>query len=274
MHYKILSSLALLAFATNIANAQAISPSDGLSGLSSGTVINVNAESSEDHGIKVPSPLSHIDVPNTPSEDFHPKSAEAEKIIGTLKFCSDATEMKARLSCYEDLARHVGVNVPVANNEGEVKPQAKWMTEEDTDGKKYVAMLTSGTVFRKGNDLDNTTPVKFYFRCDDSSLSLYFGVGTSIGKSNVNVEIIPGMNINGGVGTSYPMTPSTSGTSFGLWNDQQARVLGKYFLSAKEDGFTMVAHLNTDDDKDSIIAKFDLSDIETGTQKVREACSL
>mgnify|MGYP001175053797 CR=1 FL=1 len=204
-------------------------------------------------------------IPSPPHVAMAQGGADVQPIVSSLRFCGAIADRDGRLSCYDDVASHNGVEV---NQTDTTKPVSQWVVKENSATEDYIAGLSSGpAISDDGQKMPR--PLIMYFRCHSGTPTLYFKTGGVVGKESVPVEISEG---EGGVGDRigrYSLWPSASGDAFGVWNGVAVSNMVSYLSTVG--GIRLSYHLR---DAPRMSARFDMSRFAQDTADIRRACRL
>ena len=205
---------------------------------------------------------SQKDKGHSSMENLNIASTEADKLIGSIKFCASSGDNSGRLSCYDEIATRYGIKVLTHNDVS--NGAAQWLVKNDIPGQDYIALLESGTqVDVAGNKLDS--PLSLYVRCHNDNPSLYFKTGSSVGTSAVSVDLA----LDNSKFSNYSFMPSRSGEAFGIWSRIDTQNMINYLRTGK----ALVVHYTINNGL-QVSAHFDISNIRQETESVFKACKL
>lgn len=192
-------------------------------------------------------------------------AVDAAPIVASLKFCGAIADRDGRLSCYDDIATHNGVEV---NQTDTSKPVSQWVVKVNTAAEDYIAGLSSGPAISETGD-KMPHPIVLYFRCHRNEPTLYFKPGGVVGKETVPIEITEGDGKPGDRVGRYSLWPSVSGDAFGVWNGVAVSNMVSYLSTVG--GIRLSYHLPN---SPRVSARFDMSRFNQDTADIRRACRL
>lgn len=203
---------------------------------------------------------------------LHPPS-DTSGLLGSLRFCAAISDKDGRLSCYDGVSSHNGIEV---NQTDITAPVSEWVQKDDPQKNDYIAALSSSMPIHQNGDAAKSRII-LYVRCTDHVPSLYFKTGDVFDHGPVTVlisngigkddAISAGISPSGDGSKSYTLQPSVSGDAFGIWSHSAVRAMSDFLANVPAMRLTYLAKTG-----DTITARFDLSQFKVGTHNVRTAC--
>lgn len=185
-----------------------------------------------------------------------PRSAADQNLRNSLEYCGGVSINAERLVCYEKAASEAQIKTWNADTGADIN--SIW-------GFKYRGDAGSET-YAEAKDVNGATKNTLFIRCSHGKMQLFERWALPIGTTPIHMRL--SFDHRSETGEELIFTPSVSGASLGLWDDDQAKALAKELTNHKSGFADFIAYFPDGPDESS----YNLEGLAQALRGVRRSC--